>query len=77
MQKINELTKDDLQSYIKGCIEEGWEDEECLCYYCEKYDRTKDCKPGNCHPDADNEDCFETYKEMIMDAIYESRTTYI
>lgn len=68
MKRISEYTKDDLRNYI-NCVEENGLDEyDHLCIWCGRcYD--KDCAPEDCHPDADNADCFDAFKEMLFDSI--------
>lgn len=77
MKNINELTKEDLRSYIDDFEKQGLDEYECLCCCCSRCDSNNDCPPEGCYPNADKEDCFEAYKEMVMDAYYESRITYI
>lgn len=76
MKSINEYTKEDLRSYIDDFEKQGLGEYECLCCYCSKCD-SDDCMPEDCFPDADKEECFETYKEMVMEAYCERNSTYI
>lgn len=65
MKSISEFTKDDLRSFIKDFEEDGYDEFECLCAYCNRCSDRED-KPDDCQPEADNEDCFDAYKEMIL-----------
>lgn len=76
MKSINEFTKEDLHSYIDDFEKQGYDEYECLCAYCVKCNE-RDDKPEDCYPDENNEDCFDAYKELIMEARYEANTTWM
>lgn len=76
MKNINEFTKEDLHSYIDDFEENGYNEYECLCAYCIKCDG-KYNKPEDCYPDENNENCFNAYKELIMEVIYENTISCI
>lgn len=76
MKSINEFTKEDLRSYIDDFEKQGLDEYECLCCCCSRCDNN-DYKPEDCQPEADNEDCFDAYKEMVMEAYSERNSTYI
>lgn len=70
MKRISEYTKEDLSKYINDFEKDGYGEFECLCAYCDRCADRED-KPDDCQPEADNEDCFDAYKEMIMSSRFE------
>lgn len=64
---MKKCTKEDLRHYINDFENKGYDEFECLCIYCDRCISRED-KPDDCQPDADNENCLDAFKELVSES---------